>query len=323
MSNIPEVSVIIPAWNGEKYIDECLTSLANHLVLPYEIIVIDNGSDDKTAEIAINLNATEVLRNSHNEGFARAVNRCLQIARGKILFLLNQDTVTVTDWLTPIVKRFQQGKKIGIVGCKLLYPDGSVQHAGAKLIEPIWLSEHQVSDRVKGPLDFVTGAAMAIRRECFESVGFLDEGFQPAYYEDVDLCLRAQKLGWDVSYEPNSILIHYESQSRPEAFKLTAMVNTNRLRLIMKHRSLDWLRNQWLVAEIAHLDDNDSVNWLAAMAHAYHRAIYFIIGVLTQRSEFSGKSVADCVDIGTHLQQSLWTMRAYALTRLSQSHLAV
>ena len=194
------LSVIIPTWNGDQFIGNCLTSLCQTIPDNAEIIVVDNGSTDQTAILVTSISRVRLIRNEVNLGFSAAVNQGLVAAIGDVLFLLNQDTVAHADWFVAIQQRFQQDARLGIVGCKLLYPDGTLQHAGGQLLEPNWLSVH-VAEEFGGSLDFVTGAAFAIRRECYQEIGLFDIGYSPAYYEDVDYCLRARLKGWAIACE--------------------------------------------------------------------------------------------------------------------------
>ena len=262
------VSIIIPTWNGERFIANCLESLRHTCPENIEILVVDNGSLDATPQIVAKFPNICLISNVANRGFSAAVNQGLQLAHGDILFLLNQDTVAHPDWPQALQRRFTQDAQLGILGCKLLYPDGRLQHAGGRLLEPNWMSEH-VPEDFAGPLDFVTGAAFAIRRECFSQVGLFDTGYYPAYYEDVDYCLRARLHGWNIACELNAQFTHFESQSQTTDMNQWIMHGTQRLRLALIHGSTEWLIARFFPSEQELIKQNKLREWRVAMANVY------------------------------------------------------
>ena len=263
------VSIIIPSWNGNQFISSCLESLLEHGVDTSEIIVIDNGSTDNTLAQVHQYTSIKLIQNQSNTGFAHAVNQGLHAAQGEVLILLNQDIVAQSGWLEPILARFEQEPSVGIIGSKLLYPDGRVQHAGGYLDSLTREGSHYIGDDPAHAIDYVTGATFAIRRACWQAVGDFDEGFHLAYYEDVDYCLQAKSVGWSVCYEPASVLIHHESQSRGNEFQLNAMLNANRLRCVLKHDPIDWIIDTFLSNERIRWAQPHSTKLLSAIAHAY------------------------------------------------------
>jgi len=264
----PGISVVIPAWNGQAFLADCLTSLRQHTQVDYEVIVVDNGSRDRTVEVAGGYSEVRLISNLVNQGFSRAVNQGIKAACHEVVFLLNQDTVALGDWARPILKRFEDCERVGIVGCKLLYPDGTLQHAGGRVIEPTFDTEHLRRDDPGAEIDYVTGAAMAIHSTCLAEVGLFDEGFFPAYFEDVDYCLRAEALGWKVVYEPRSELTHFESQTQEIVPDFLAVMQTQRLRLMLKHRSAKWVYENYLPFERRRIRSCTSAEWALAMAQS-------------------------------------------------------
>ncbi|MBN1875293.1 MAG: glycosyltransferase family 2 protein [Anaerolineae bacterium] len=307
------VSIIIPAWNGAAFLANCLDSLRNFIHDDYEVIVVDNASRDQTAAIAQHYAEVRLIENPINRGFSRAVNQGLQAAAGDILFLLNQDTVALGDWLTPIREQFAANDRVGIIGCQLVYPDGRVQHAGARLLEPSWGGQHLTQNDGTEAIDYVTGAAFAIRRECLADVGYFDESFFPAYSEDVDYCLRAKALGWQVVYEPRAMFTHFESQSRGDDLSFLITVNTQRLRLVLKHHDVIWLRDVFAPAESQVLIENLSCEWLLAMAHVYLRIACDVKQISGWRAVFYKDTVSLAM---AHLAiATLFDLRAAAMSR--------
>ena len=216
----PKVSVIVLSLNGEKVIGPCLTSLLKTEYENLELIVVDNGSTDSTAQIVAGFPTVQLIHLPENLGFAGGNNVGMQSAKGEIIILLNDDTTVDPHWVSEIVKVMCINPHVGIAGCKLFYPDGkTLQHCGG------YINHHGLSNHYgKGELDsgnyntlrdvdYVTGAAIAIRREVINLLGYLDRRYWPIYFEETDYCFRTRKLGYRVVYVPKAVVIHYESQN--------------------------------------------------------------------------------------------------------------
>ncbi|MDA0337629.1 MAG: glycosyltransferase, partial [bacterium] len=224
-SEPPRVTIIIPVYNGAALTEKCLYGIARNsgegaAAPDYEVVVVDNGSDDWTMYL---LHAMEgdlrVLSNDRNLGFARACNQGAAESSADYLLFLNNDTVPHADWLAPMVAAADADPRVGIVGARLLYPDGTVQHAGLHLVNGIPDHEYRgaAADDPRvckaRDLDMVTGACLLIRRDLFESLGGFDAQFVNGV-EDVDLCLRARDRGFRVVYCPEAVVDHHEAQSK-------------------------------------------------------------------------------------------------------------
>lgn len=225
----PLFSVIVCTLNGARVLPACLASLlANHGVT-FEVIVVDNGSTDATAQIARGFAGVRLIRAGQNLGFAGGNNLGLLAARGEYLVLLNDDTETPPDWLAHVAAGFARHERIGAVGCKLVYPNKRpandprervIQHAGGVLLANGNTGHAGVGEPDRGQwnagreCDYVTGAALALRRAALVEVGLLDPAFFPIYYEEVDLQTRLREAGWKIWYEPAAWLVHYESQTQ-------------------------------------------------------------------------------------------------------------
>lgn len=241
------VSVIIPVWNGSKYLPACLDAVLAQSYPGVEVIVVDNASVDGSADLVTSrYPQVRVVRNRENAGFAGGCNAGMQVARGQILVLLNQDTSVCPGWLEALVGGVL-APEVGVAGCKILYPDEKmIQHAGGWVEWPLGLAHHygrgeedvgQWDD--SRPVEYVTGAAMAIRREVAERLGGLDEGFWPGYYEDVDFCFAARECGYGVQYVPAATLAHHETTSTGDAMLAVEALCRGRLRFLIKHMPLD------------------------------------------------------------------------------------
>lgn len=226
----PAASIVIPLWNNVGYTRMCLVRLAASTPAgAYEVVLVDNGSTDGTAELLAGLSGdVRIVRNDRNLGFARACNQGATAATGRHLVFLNNDTEPHPGWLEPLIEVLDNEPDVGVVGSKLLFPNGLVQHAG------VWMAKDGKGDLfgyhrlycsvpddalvdARTDLQVVTGAALAIRRELFFAVGGFDEEYWNGN-EDVDLCLKVGAAGHRVVYEPRSSLTHHESVSGPERF---------------------------------------------------------------------------------------------------------
>lgn len=215
-------SIIIPVWNNIDLTKQCLTALADITEgVNYEVIVVDNGSTDGVQDFLQTLGGdVQVIRNQDNLGFAKACNQGARAARGEFLVFLNNDTIPLKGWLTALVEEVRMHADVAVVGSKLLYEDGTVQHAGVAFSREYFMPYHIyrgldaqarcVSRRRE--LHCVTAACMLVRREAFEQVGGFDEGYRNGF-EDVDLCLKLRERKSKVVYQPQSVLYHLESRT--------------------------------------------------------------------------------------------------------------
>jgi GT2 family glycosyltransferase/glycosyltransferase involved in cell wall biosynthesis len=229
-------SIIIPVSNNLELTKQCLTALASSTTaVDYEVILVDNGSMDGTAAFLQTLQGdVRIIRNDENRGFAKACNQGAKEARGKYLVFLNNDTIPQSNWLGPLVQEVEEHPEVGVVGSKLLYPDGTIQHAGVVFSRDgapyhIYRRVPADSPAVSKRREFqaVTAACLLIRRDLFEAVGGFDEAFVNGF-EDVDLCLKVRKQGFQVIYQPRSVLYHFESQT--PGCKTHDVVNSRLLR---------------------------------------------------------------------------------------------
>ncbi|RMG67478.1 MAG: glycosyltransferase, partial [Calditrichaeota bacterium] len=227
-----QVSIIIPVYNKVEFTRRCLETLYANTDrgIGFEVIVVDNASTDQTPhylqEAQQQFPNLKYIRNKKNRRFAGACNIGARAARGEILVFLNNDTEPQPGWLRAAIARLNSCKDIGIVGCKLLYPDGTLQHAGAHFIRdrahaqyvawPVHRflglpGDYPRANRPE-PVDAVTGACLFIERKLFWNVGGFDEKYG-MYFEDTDLCMKVRQKGKDIFYEPTSVVIHHESKS--------------------------------------------------------------------------------------------------------------
>lgn len=238
-----KVSIIIPVYNQVAYTEKCLKALydtgSDELA---EIIVVDNASTDQTSVYLKSQEPRIVsIRNEKNLGFGGACNAGAKEANGQVLVFLNNDTEVHKDWLKQPVKHLLKNPNVGIVGSKLLYPDGTIQHAGIHFIaRPDFKIAHWPDHRFRGvpqtdsnvnrcePVSAVTAACLFITRELFWRVGGFPEEYH-MYFEDVDLNLKVRSLGYQVIYEPSSVVTHYERRSTANETGNELMANAARI----------------------------------------------------------------------------------------------
>jgi GT2 family glycosyltransferase len=213
-----EVSIIIPVFNQFHFTQACLSSLQEHQGAErFEVIVVDDCSADGTAEAVSRMPGVVHVRNQKNSGFICSCNRGAEKARGEYLVFLNNDTLVTDDWLGALVDTFAEQPQAGIVGSKLIYPDGRLQEAGGIVWRDASGWNYGKFDDGAKPeynylreVDYCSAAALMIPKSLFQSVGGFDSRYAPAYYEDTDLAFKVHQAGYKVLYQPLSEVIHYE-----------------------------------------------------------------------------------------------------------------
>lgn len=255
------LSVVILTWNSARSVGRALTSLVRDVKgIPAEVVVVDNGSVDNSVRVVQEtVPAARIIQNRSNQGVARARNQGLSLAAGTYVLFLDSDTEILPGSVGELLGFMGDHPQVGIVGPKLVYPDGRAQvscrrfptlqgKVGRQLPLHLqtmvpWIADEEMHDldrTVAHSVDYVIGACQLIRRMMIEDIGRLDERM---FYgpEDVDFCLRAWKAGWEVYYVPSAVVVHHEQRIARRLSMLTLRHGMALGYYFWKHRYL-WRR---------------------------------------------------------------------------------
>ena len=221
----PEASVIIPVYGRRLDTLRCLYALAQRTGgVGYEVIVADDRPDAPIAPGLAWVAGLRIYVNAANLGFLGNCNAASRLARGRHLVFLNNDTVVQDDWLRPLVRLADSDPSIGMVGCKLLNRDGTIQEAGGAMLDDGWGRPFGAGQAPSRPefnyvreVDVVIGAAILVPGAAFRAVGGFDTLFAPAYYEEFDLAFTLRDRGMKVMYQPASVVVHLDGSSYGKA----------------------------------------------------------------------------------------------------------
>jgi len=239
-----DVAAVIISWNTRGLLQNCL-----HSVLAdgcNDVVVIDNGSGDGSPDLVRHeFPAVRLVVNPHNPGFGAAANQGLELTAAPYVLLLNGDTAVRPGGLEAVAAYLDQHPSVGVLGPRLVHPDGRLQSSCANFPHPLLpLVKSKGLTRLVGrvpvlrdraldtwshdaprQVPWVVGAALAIRRQAFEAVGGFDDKFH-LYFEEPDLCRRMLNVGWTTHFAPVTDIIHVEGastqQRRTEALRAWA-----------------------------------------------------------------------------------------------------
>lgn len=256
------LSVCIVNWNTKADLEQALSSvLQADPDLPVEVVVVDNASADGSADMVQQRFPTvRLIRSEENLGFARGYNRAVAEATGRSLLLLNPDTITHPGALRTLVEFVGSHPEVGAVGPRLLNRDGSLQYSCRRFPRPLaalfrntplgqlfprnrYTREYLMTDwdhELARPVDWISGAAMCLRREAWAQVGGFDEGFF-MYAEDMDWCLRARRAGWGIYYLPQAVVMHCIGRSSDQVpVRMVIQFHRSMARFYLKHHASEW-----------------------------------------------------------------------------------
>ncbi len=223
-------SIVVPVRGGAALTAQCLDHLEAVLGEreDVEVVVVDDGSADGTADVVRRHPRVRLVEHAAAGGFARSCNDGAAAAQGDYLVFLNNDTAAGERWLDALVRYADEHRSAAAVGAKLVYPNGTIQHAGIVICGDLlprhvyrsFPGDHPAVNRAR-PFQAVTGACMLVRRSLFEQLNGFDAAFTNGF-EDVDLCLRLAAAGHEIHYCPDSVSVHLEAVTRgndPDAFR--------------------------------------------------------------------------------------------------------
>lgn len=272
----PMVSIVIPAHNKFTVTYNCLASL---LLAPndasFEVIVVDDGSKDQTTRIKTLIEGIEYVRNDKAQGFVKACNRGAELARGDYVVMLNNDTEVSAGWLDELLNVFKTFQGVGLVGAKLVYPNGALQEAGGIVWSNGQPMNYGRNGNPKDPrynyvrqVDYISGACIMLPTPLWRELGGFDEDFAPAYFEDTDLAFRVREKGYKTVYTPFAEVVHYEGISSGTStdlgMKRYQIVNQPKF----KARWADAYRNNGRVGQQTDLIKDRNVNYRALVIDA-------------------------------------------------------
>ncbi|MEB3341289.1 tetratricopeptide repeat protein [Okeania sp.] len=215
------VSIIIPVYEHHLFTINTILSIVDHTDLTnVELIIADDASPTPVEKVLADLDGLKILRNKNNLGFLKNSNEGMKAAKGDYLVILNNDIKVTAGWLPALLDVFLSHNDAGLVGAKLVYPDGTLQEAGSI----VWRDGSAWNwGRGKDALiphfnyvrkvDYCSGACLMIRRQDWLFLNGFDDAFSPGYYEDTDLAFRVRSMGKHVYYQPHSVIVHYEGIS--------------------------------------------------------------------------------------------------------------
>jgi len=245
-----KISIIILSWNTKSLLHDCLKSLKGD----GEVIVVDNGSTDGSVQmVQKEFPRVKLIKNQKNLGFGAANNQGIKAAQGDYLLLLNSDTVVKNDAPLKMAEFLSENPQVGVVGCRLLNPDGSLQPSAGPFPSlgvtfMMLFLEHWLKNFVRTSfpkvteVDWVMGAALMTRREVIKKVGLMDEGIF-MYMDEVEWCYRIKKAGFKVFFSPEASIIHFFGGSS-QTGRETPILNIYRglIYFYQKHYSVSQLK---------------------------------------------------------------------------------
>ena len=266
-----QLSIIIVNYNVKLFLEQALHSIKSACQgLNVEIFVVDNGSTDGSVQMMMQqFPEVKLIANKENVGFSKANNQAIVQAKGDVLCLINPDTLVREDTFRVCLDYLNTHTEAGMVGCKILNSDGSLQLACRRSFPSPWVAMTKIiglsklfpQSRLFGKynltyldpdeiseVEAISGSFMMVRKSVVDSVGMLDESFF-LYGEDLDWCYRIHQAGWKIIYLPTTQLIHYKGRSTKEASFDYLKVFYGAMQLfVQKHFKSGWYAfPQWLL----------------------------------------------------------------------------
>ncbi len=264
----PDVSVIIVVWNKPDLTWLCLRSLAatQQSNTSFEVVLVDNFSNDSTRKMLHKVKNIRVIQNQKNVGFLKACNQAAAKIKGEFIYLLNNDAEVQNATISEL-HHSCLNSNIGAAGSKIILSSGLLQEAGSIIFRDgsalgYGRNEYPDADEFNFTrvVDFCSGASLMIKASLWKKIGGFDKIFNPAYYEETDLCMQLRNLGFSIQYVPQSQIIHreYSSSNATQAMEL---MKINRKKFAQK----------WSKQLIAHFEPSTSMKSVLFSRDAYRR----------------------------------------------------
>ena len=263
--SLPLVSIITLNYNQAKVTADLLASLRHITYSPVEIIVVDNASPDNPEKmITEQYPEVQFIRTDQNLGFAGGNNVGIEMAKGKYVLLLNNDTEVAPDFLEPLVECMEQDSQIGACSPKIRFfqTKNHIQYAGSTPIDSVRVASYAIGygeedkgqhDQSGGPTHLAHGAAMMVSSKAIEKAGLMEASFF-LYYEELDWCEHIKKAGFSIHFVPQSLVLHKESMSVGKNSPLQLYYKT-RNRIFFARRNLKgsqrWIALLYLIGLVA------------------------------------------------------------------------
>jgi GT2 family glycosyltransferase len=277
IQNLPDLSIIIVSWNNRAYLEPCLESLfTSGLGCKFEVVLVDNGSTDGTQNmLGEKYPQVKIIQNDHNVGLSAASNQGIAATQGRLVLLLNDDTLVNGPSLDALVEYLDSHPQAGAVGGLLLNPDGSIQACYNHF--PSLREEFLIATRL-GPLlwdgypgilkgneissvDWIGSACLLLRRSALDQVGLLDEEFF-IYGDEADLQYRLERAGWQVHFLPHVTTVHFGGRSMTR-WRRRKMVY--RGHMLFFRKNYGWFKTGLLRVMLAGLSLAKLIIWGAAV----------------------------------------------------------
>jgi len=242
----PLVSIIIVNWNAKNYLKECISSLLNQTYQNYEIILVDNAStDDSVKFVEKEFSSIKIIKNTKNLGFAQGNNIGIKNSKGDLIALFNPDAVADKNWLENLVSAVQKSEKKAATAGKIFYLGDKF---GKNAVFCTWPKMNPYSampynfhnEEPSSNVDYLSGAAMLVKKTVIDKVGFLDPDYF-LYFEETDWCARMIRAGYDLEYVPNAIAWHVVSSTISDDEKKTYFIERSRIRFALKNFDVSYL----------------------------------------------------------------------------------
>ncbi|MBI1291075.1 glycosyltransferase [bacterium] len=294
----PDATVVVLAYNSERFMEGCLDALARTRGVSIEVICVDNASKDGSHAVAEAHPATTLaIRLEKNLGYSGGNNVGWRRGSAPIVVFINPDCRVLPDTLAKLLAPLRSEPDIAVTGALLYYPNSTaIQHAGG-ILHPNAMTEHYGVKPDHGTdwhtsrdVDYVTGALIAFRRSDLERLGGFDEEYWPAYYEETDLCYRLKREGKRIRYVADAIGYHWESPGLTrDSKRFVRTAYRSRLRFIIKNYTLGEFLFRFVPFEFRWLTGPFAKGFRLEMIRSYGAALVFALRCLARFSRRSAR----------------------------------